>query len=61
MSLYVQSIVALLYCPCSICVTRQRQFESMSLQRRNQRKSESTPDNDLCLIDPTAALLTPLL
>lgn len=59
MSLCAQSIVTLLYCSCSICVARQRQFESISLQRRNHRKSESTPDNDLYLIDPTAAPLTP--
>lgn len=59
MSLYVQSIVTLLYCSRSICVTRQRRFASMSLQRRNHGKSESTPDNDLCLIDPTAPPLRP--
>lgn len=45
MSFYVQSIVTPLHCSCSICVTRQRQFESLSLQRRNHHNSESTPDN----------------
>lgn len=59
MSLCVQYIVTLLYCSRSICVTRQRQFASMSLQRHNHGKSESTPDNDLCLIDPAAPPLSP--
>lgn len=45
MSFYVQPIVTPLHCSCSICVTRQRQFESLSLQRRNHHNSESTPDN----------------
>lgn len=45
MSFYVQPIVTPLCCSCSICVTRQRQFESLSLQRHNHHNSESTQDN----------------
>lgn len=47
MSFYVQSIVTLLQCSCCICVTRQRQFESLSLQRCNHHNSKSTPDNSM--------------
>lgn len=45
MSFYVRPIVTPLHRSCSICVTRQRQFESSSLHRRNHHNSESTPDN----------------
>lgn len=45
MSIYVQPIVTPLCCSRSICVTRQQQFESLSLQRHNHHNSESTQDN----------------
>lgn len=47
MSLYVQPIVTPLHCSCSLCVTRQQQFESLSLQRRNHHNSENTPVNSM--------------
>lgn len=45
MSFYVRPIVTPLRCSCSICVTRQRQFESLSVQRHNHQNSGSDPDN----------------